>query len=331
MVDSSTDPGVTLLIPTLDEAANIDRCLGSVAAQTYPAARMHVLVLDGGSEDDTVARAAAWQDRIPGLEIVPNPDRIQAAALNLGLERSRHEVIVRMDAHTEYAEDYVERSVATLLGSEATVVGGPMRPRGTTRFGDAVAVATTTPFGVGPGRFHYSEEREFVDTVYLGTFRRRAIEDVGGYDPDFAIGEDHELNFRITQSGGRILLDPTIVSWYQPRNSARTLWKQYLRYGRAKIDTMRKHGRLPTWRPLAPAALVAGVPLTIAGLGTPIGAWSLLPWAGYGAAVGFVAVAKGGSNAPRVAAAIVIMHSAYGIGFWQRLAEIRLARTRKPH
>ena len=90
------------------------------------------------------------------------------------------------------------------------MVGGPMRPVGISPFGRAVAAVTSSPFGVGPGRFHYSETLEDVDTVYLGAFHRQTVIDAGGYDEvnlQWA-AEDQELNFRIRRRGGRILLDP---------------------------------------------------------------------------------------------------------------------------
>jgi hypothetical protein len=169
------------------------------------------------------------------------------------------DVILRADAHTVYACDYVRSCVDVLLETGADNVGGPMRPAGTTSFGRAVAAATTSPFGVGPGKFHYSDRREEADTVYLGCWWRETLFTLGGFDEDRLQwgAEDHELNFRLTQRGGRIVLDPSIRSWYFPRDTPRRLARQYFNYGLGKASTLTKHRRLPTWRPLAPAALVA--------------------------------------------------------------------------
>ncbi len=227
---------------------------------------------------------------------------------------------MRLDAHSEYAADYVERCIDALERSAATVVGGPMRPKGETPFGEAVALATTTPFGVGPGRFHYSENEEYVDTVFLGAFRRTEILAAGGYDEGIRqAAEDHELNFRITKGGGTILLDPAIRSIYHPRSSPGALWRQYHNYGQGKASTLRKHRALPTWRPWVPAVFVLGLiasPLWLAfSTSRSVGLGVL---AVYFALVLITAVAKARlrpNAAVRTATAIVIMHVAYGLGF----------------
>lgn len=322
---------VTIILPTYNEERYIDACLASVYSQTYGPANLEVIVADGRSEDDTRRMAEAWKDRLPGLRVLDNPLRQQGAALNIALEAASNELIVRLDAHCRYADDYVERCIDALERTEATVVGGPMRPEGETPFGAAVAVATTTPIGVGPGRFHYSETEEWVDTVFLGAFRRSDIARAGGYDEGIRqAAEDHELNFRITKGGGTILLDPTIRSVYHPRSTPGALWKQYHNYGQGKVSTLRKHRALPTLRPLGPSVLVAGVLLgplwwrfdatRIAYLG------ALAAYAGVVLVTSAVVSRLRPMLALRTMAAIVIMHTSYGLGFLRGLGKIVLRR-----
>lgn len=322
---------VSVIIPTFNEERYIDACLRSVHEQTYGPEHLEVVIADGRSEDRTRELAEAWQDRLPGLKVVDNPKRQQGAGLNAALDAASNELIVRLDAHSKYAPDYVQQCVAALERTDATVVGGPMRPEGETPFGEAVALATTTPLGVGPGRFHYSEREEWVDTVFLGAFRRSDIVRLGAYDEAARqASEDHELNFRITKAGGRILLDPSIRSVYHPRSSVGALWRQYHNYGQGKVSTLRKHRALPTWRPLAPAAFVVGLLLgPLWWLTRPtriafIGALAL-----YAAAVVVTALVKSRFRpvmAGRTAAAIVVMHVSYGLGFLRGLLRIPLRR-----
>ncbi len=325
-------PPVTIILPTYNEERYIDACLASVQAQTYGPANFEVLIADGRSEDRTRELAAAWIDRLPGLKVLDNPGRHQGTGLNIALDAASNDLIVRLDAHCRYASDYVERCIDALERTDATVVGGPMRPEGETPFGEAVALATTTPIGVGPGRFHYSEKEEWVDTVFLGSFRRSDILALGGYD-DRRIrpaGEDHELNFRITKSGGKILLDPTIRSVYHPRSTPSALWKQYHNYGQGKVSTLRLHRALPTWRPIAPTLFVVGLllgplwwqfdPTRIAYIGALIA---------YSALITLTALVKSRFRpglALRTVAAIVIMHLSYGLGFLRGLGKILLRR-----
>src|SRR2546421_3753389 len=171
--------------------------------------------------------------------------------MNTGIAEAKGDVIVRADGHTLYSPDYVRRCLEVLAETGADNVGGPMRPVGTTRFGRAVAAVTSSPLGVGPGKFHYARERLEVDTVYLGCWRRSTLETLGGYDETDLqwAAEDQELNYRLRRTGGRILLDPSIRSWYFPRETPRALVRQYFNYGVCKASTLAKHSTLPTWRP----------------------------------------------------------------------------------
>lgn len=315
---------VSIVLPTLNEQSWLRDCLDSLVAQDHPGVD-EILVVDGGSTDRTRDIAASFGDRV---RVVDNPGVTAAAAMNVGISLARHDVIVRADAHTTYAADYVRRSVDALTSSGADWVGGPMRPVGTTAFGRAVAAVTSSPLGVGPGRFHYATAAADVETVYLGAFDRRVVAEVGGYDAETIqwAAEDQELAYRLRRAGRRIRLDPAIRSWYVPRGTPRALWRQYFNYGMCKASTLAKHRTLPYWRPLAPAALVAG--FVIAAVGAvaarrPLAA-TALP-AAYALASGTVAARVSrtpGVSPPRAALAVWICHVAYGLGFWNGIGRI---------
>lgn len=253
---NSARPTVSILLPTLQERDHIRGCLDSLTAQDDDRV-VELLVLDGGSTDGTREIIETYGGLV---RLVDNPRVTAAGAMNRGIEVAVGEIVVRADAHTTYAPDYVRRCVDLLLESGADNVGGPMRAVGTTPFGRAVAAVTSSPFGVGPGRFHYSRRREEVDTVYLGCWHIDTLRAIGGWDDENLqwAAEDQELNLRIRQRGGRVLLDPDITSWYSPRDNPRALAKQYRNYGICKVSTLAKHHTLPSWRPVAPAALVIG-------------------------------------------------------------------------
>jgi hypothetical protein len=259
---------------------------------------------------------------------VDNPGITAAAALNLGLREMTGDVFCRGDAHSLYEPDYVSRCVGVLQETDAANVGGPMRAVGTTAFGRAVAAVTSSPFGVGPGRFHYATERCDVDTVYLGCWRRTTLDELGGWDDaNLQWGaEDHELNLRTTAAGGRILLDPSIRSWYFPRETPRALARQYLNYGVGKASTLAKHRTLPSWRPLAPAGLVAASFVGIlAGRGL---AKVAVPVVHSAVVVGVgLSLGRAEGVAPHRAAAVTaICHWSYGLGFWRGVVRVVLGR-----
>lgn len=320
---------VSIILPTLNERRFIRDCLDSLLAQDYPAMG-EILIVDGGSTDGTVELAEQFSGLV---RVVPNPRVTAASAMNIGISVAQFDLIVRVDAHSLYAPDFVSRTVAALESFDAAVVGGPMNAVGLNRFGKAVAAVTSSPFGVGPGRFHYADRAQEVETVYLGAFRKDLVLRLGGYDEENLqwAAEDQELNYRIRKDGGRIWIDPAIRSWYFPRDTPKTLWRQYYNYGLCKASTLAKHQTLPYWRPLAPAGLVAAalVALTfgvvrhraLVGI-APVATWSL----GAGALTTQL-VRHPGVSPQETFLALMICHWAYGLGFWSGIW--RIAR-RKP-
>jgi succinoglycan biosynthesis protein ExoA len=309
-----------VLLAVFNEAAGIDECLASLAAQDY-AGPWEVLVADGSSTDGTVDRIGEWSEELR-VRIFDNPERLQSKGLNLLGEVATAEILVRADAHTTYAPDYLTSSVSALLTTGASAVGGPMRPTGRSPFGRAVARAYRSKVGIGPAPFHHSEENVEADTVYLGTMARETFLDLGGLRTmPSGVAEDADFYYRLRKDGGRVLVVPTIRSTYRPRESATALWRQFYRYGLGKADMLYINGEFPSWRPLAPMALVVGlVAFLVVGLATgwwlPLVALLLL-------LLLVVGMAAGGS--PLGVAAIAIMHSAYGIGLIRGL--LRLPAT----
>src|SRR5947208_10254810 len=225
-------PAVTIAMPAFNEERYIEACIASVQAQDYPRELIEILIADGRSTDRTreiAARLAAEDDRI---KLVDNPARLQAAGLGRLVKHAHGDVIVRMDVHCEYAPDYVRKCVETLERTGADNVGGAQRAKARTFFQRALCAALASPLGVGGAKYRSADAEGFVDTVFLGAFRRRVFETVGLWDPGAITNEDAELNQRILDSGGQVYLSRDIVVHYFPRDSFRSLAKQYFRYGR---------------------------------------------------------------------------------------------------
>jgi succinoglycan biosynthesis protein ExoA len=275
---------------------------------------IELIIADGGSNDKTISRIQARANQDSRVRLISNPDKHQSAGLNLAASAARGDLLVRLDAHTRYAADYVAASITAWAPGIA--VGGPMTAEGGTPWEVAISEAMGDPLAIGPARFHHADEVEQVDTVYLGTFERQAFLDYGGYR-SFPSGtvEDTDFYARWRQAGGRVMVDPSIRSWYRPRGSWKSLARQYLRYGQGKAELIWLNGRLPSLRPLAPALLVVGLlgGLVAAAVRTWIPLAALM--AAWTAAVTFVGV-RSRSNKFRTAIVTATMHMAYGIGLW---------------
>ena len=308
-------PTVTVAVPVLNESAHIEECLRSIVAQTYPTIA-EVLVIDGGSDDDTPSLASAF----PKVRLLENPRRIQAAALNLAIDQGRGEVLVRVDGHCRLAPDYVERCVEALAETGAAMVGGSMAPVGEGWIGKGIAAALGSRLGAGPARFHTGGASGFVDTVYLGAFRRQLAREAGGYAGDMAINEDAEFAVRMRPHGG-IWFDPRISSTYTPRRSLRQLARQFYRYGKGRAETVRRHPASLAPRQLAAPALVLGL----------LSPWRTVVIGAYALLVGgraLFAVGRHGASVPGLLLAMPAMHLPWGVGFLLGLARSSRAATR---
>jgi len=328
--------------------------------KSVPILDWELIVVDGGSTDRTrevvreyVDGAKAKELGIGGrVRLIDNPGRLQSHGLNAGIKEARGEIIVRADAHCVFPPRYVRRCVELLEKTGAANVGGVMVPvaervvegifeqdekhkedgtRGKTKHvHQAIALALQHPVGVGDAKWHVGKYRGYVDTVYLGTFRREVFEEVGFYDPNLKTNEDGELNLRILKAGKRIYLDSSIRVAYFPRETLGKLAKQYFHYGKGRCYTTLKHRKMTSWRQAGPVALVAGLAAAfVLSLWRP--AFLILP-AAYVVSLPAVALLTrfkfGGKLEPvhvhakirlLVAAAWAIMHVSWGLGFWSCL------------
>lgn len=323
---NSEFPFVSVVLPVRNEEAFIERCLTAVAAQDYPRTCMEILVVDGISQDETRRLACQTLTRAEtyAWKIVDNPERYVSNALNRGIAAARGEVIVRVDAHTLLAPDYVTRCINALRATGADNVGGPMHAVGETALARIIALATGSRFGVGNARFHYAEEAGWVDTVYLGAYPRSVLERLGLFDTELVRNQDDEFNFRLTRSGGKIWLDPAIRSTYHSRATLRALAQQYYAYGYWKVRVIQKHGRPASLRHLVPIVFVAALLLTallsaVMRSPVPLGV-VLVPYLAVALATSFsIARATQWGYLLLLPLAFATMHLAYGWGFMMGL------------
>ena len=310
-------PSVSVIIPARDEAGHLPESLAAVLAQDYQGP-LEVCVAVGPSSDGTETLAAQLAEADDRVTVVANPAGTTPAALNSAIAATTGEVVVRVDGHAVLPPGYIRRAVEVLAETGADNVGGIMAAVGDTPFTEAVATAMTSRFGTGDARFHTGGPPGPVDTVYLGVFRRAALERAGGYDESFVRAQDAELNHRIRITGGTVYFHPDLRVTYRPRGSVRALARQYFMYGRWRRVVVRRHPDSLAWRQAVP-------PLTLLGLlaGSAVGlSGRRIGWlapAGYGAAVVGVSAVEGSDldwAAHRwLPVAYVTMHLSWAAGF----------------
>jgi glycosyltransferase involved in cell wall biosynthesis len=309
-------------MPVHNEAAFIERSVGSVLAQDYPHERIEILIADGMSQDGTRQIISGLQTPQSNIEIVDSPGKIVAKGLNAALRQARGEIIVRVDGHCEIASDYVRRCVSHLMHDKVEAVGGPVETIGESYTARAIAVAMSSRFGVGGSAFRIpNSHTQFTDTVAFPAYTRAVIDRAGPFDEELVRNQDDEYNYRLRKLGVKILLASDITSRYYSRATLRRLASQYFQYGFWKVRVMQKHMRQMRLRQFAPPLFVAALLLML--LLLPI-----LPAVGY--ALGLIggaylsallvastlsAMKNGWRLLPALPIAFAILHVSYGAGF----------------
>lgn len=297
--------------------------------QDYPRDRIEILIVDGMSSDATRRIIQEFQIQHSNILLLDNPNGIVPTGLNIALQHANGEIIVRVDGHTIIANDYVSQCVKVLQESGADNVGGCMKALGKSPFGEAVAFATSSPFGVGDAHFHYSNAEEWVDSVYMGAWPRLIFYEIGLFDEEMVRDQDDEFNYRLRENGGKIFLSPRIISEYSVRSTPGDLWRQYFQYGYWKVRVLQKHPLQMRLRQFIPLLFVFGLVVTLLLTFSTSWGWYflLLICGSYILANLFssvkIATIKGCRLLPLLLLAFTILHISYGSGFLIGLIKFR--------
>jgi glycosyltransferase involved in cell wall biosynthesis len=321
---------VSVVVPCRNEIRHIRAFLESAIRQELGQIDMEVLIADGMSDDGTRQVLGEFEKTVAHLRVIENPEKIASTGLNRAIREAEGEIIIRMDAHTQYASNYVRSCVEVLNETNADNVGGPALTRADGYIAQAIAYAFHTPFASGGAKFRDPRYEGPVDTVTYGCWRKSTLQRIGMFDETQVRSQDDELNRRLVASGGKVWQSPKIVSWYRPRTTLKALSWQYFQYGFWKVAVIRKHRRLASWRNLVPGScLFAGIVLLLCAAAANLGGlvwWRnifLADWfvlaglyfiASFASAFS-VAKRKGWSFLPSLPIVFATYHLSYAVGF----------------
>ena len=319
---------ILIVIPCLNEAAHI----GGLLDQLRPAAARlggHIVVADGGSTDGTQAIVENIVANDPRVILLANPKRLQSAALNLAVATlgDGADYLIRIDAHGGYPDDYCDRLVEEALATGADSVVVSMLTAGTGAVQKAVAAAQNSKLGTGGSKHRHISEGEWVDHGHHALIRIAAFRHVGGYDESFSHNEDAELDYRLHQAGYRIWMSGRTQMVYYPRSTLRSLYFQYLGYGRGRARNVLKHRMVPKLRQMIPLLVAPVVLLALFSFVHWIAAVPFLMWAAVCLGYGLVmAIRQHNAGIALVGVSAMVMHFGWSVGFWQQLLTSRLQR-----
>lgn len=334
-MNDRTPLSVSVILPCRNEARAIGSCLQSIVESEYPKEQLELIVVDGRSDDGTREIVAEFSKNYSWIRLLDNERGITPAALNIGIRSSKSQIVIRMDAHTQYPPDYISKLVEWIERSKADNVGGICitQPANPTSKAHAIAIGLSHPWGVGNSHFRIGVTApKWVDTVPFGCYRREVFEKIGLFDERLIRNQDDEFNHRLIKSGGRILLVPEIVSYYAARESLLKIWTMYYQYGYFKPLAVRTVGAVMTIRQLVPSVFVMSSILT-----ATLAPWSTLMAVLFGSiiasygmmnlCIGVSIAVKGGLRCGFWSTVVFpILHISYGLGYLKGLFDFFILR-----
>ena len=246
----------SIISPIRNEEKYIAKCLTSLVNQDYEKSKYEIIIVDGMSSDATRKIVRKFERKYDNIKLYDNPDKTVPYALNLGIKHATGNVIVRVDGHAVLENNYLIKCDKFLRQTEAECVGGVIESINETYIGKAIALAMSSPFGVGNARFRTSGKEGLVDCLAFGAYRKEIFDQIGCFNEDFVRCQDDEFNYRLRKSGGRIYFSPEIKSYYYPRSDLKKLWGQYYQYGFWKIRVLQKHLKTIQPRQFVPPAFI---------------------------------------------------------------------------
>ena len=325
---------VSVFIPCYNETQIIQRLLKSIYDQSYPRSLLEVIIVDGMSTDDTREKIKSFSAAHPELDIkvISNEKKFVTYAVNKGLKAAKGDILIRMDAHSIPADDYISRCVSNLQEGKGDNVGGllDIQPGKDSYVARSIAIAAAHPIGTGGAQYRSGSKASEVDTVAFGAFKRETLLRNGFFNEDLMANEDYEWNTRLRMKGGRIWFDPAIRCKYFSRSNYRALFKQYFNYGYWKVAMLRLYPNSIRLRQLAPPIVVLTLMFSSILLGLSLlFSWSYLPWIAAAIIFAYFAVLTLASFLfsrntpikllPGLVVALAVIHLSWGSGFWYGL------------
>lgn len=215
---------VTVICPIYNEEKYISKCIDSIIAQDYPKEDLEILFVDGMSTDKTRGIVAGYQEKYPFIHLLDNPNKIVPYAMNIGIKAAKGEIIIRLDGHALYPQDYFSKILEWHQKlPDAWNVGGVCDTRvvNSNPVSEAIAKVMSDKFGVGNSTFRTGTDKEYlqVDTVPFGAYKSFVFDKIGMYNEQLVRCQDIELNKRVAHAGGTIYMVPAIHCTYIPRDN----------------------------------------------------------------------------------------------------------------
>ncbi|HVA98530.1 MAG TPA: glycosyltransferase family 2 protein [Bacteroidia bacterium] len=316
---------ISVICPVFNESSYIKKVI-DFYINALPIEK-ELFVIDGNSTDNTCEIVKQYIIKNTTIHLLHNPKRTVPYALNMAIEKAKGEIIIRLDAHTDYASDYFEKILSVFKNTNADIVGGPMRIAKGNTIQNAIGYATTTVFGIGNSSFHFEDFEGFTDSVYLGAWKKNIFSKTGLFDVDLKRNQDDEFHYRAKSFGFKVYQHPEIKLYYHPRDTFYSLFKQYYQYGLYKPLVLKKIKSAMRLRHLVPSIFVLYLISLCVLFFIPF-YYAIIPFLFYIIGDLYFSLRSKKELSEILAISVVypILHISYGIGFMLGLTKKRVQK-----
>jgi len=232
-------PGVSVIVPAYNEERVIVRTVASLLGQKY-AGPIEIVVVDDGSSDETadIVEEAYGDHELVTIHRKANGGK--ASALNYGIERARHEIVIGLDADTLFDDDTISELVRPLEDPKVGAVAG------NAKVGNRINLVTrwqaleyVTSQNIDRRAFSLLDCITVVPGA-VGAWRRTLVQEVGGFRED-TLAEDQDLTLSIRRAGYSVAYADGAIAYTEAPDTLRGLAKQRFRWSFGTLQCTWKH------------------------------------------------------------------------------------------
>ena len=221
---------VSVIIGLLNEEKYLPKLIEDFKRQTYPHKNIELIFIDGMSTDKSWEILNDFENKVNDfydIKLLKNPKRILSAGMNIGIQNSTGNLLLKVDCHSHLTDDFIKNNIKIINEGEY-VCGGP-RPNiieNSNNFKNTLLLVEENLFGSGIASYRKKSDKKYVNSVFQGMYRKEVFEKCGLLNESVGRVEDNELHYRIRNNGYKIRYSNDILSYQYTRPTLRGMVKQ---------------------------------------------------------------------------------------------------------
>ena len=221
---------LSFIIVAYNSEKTLVNSLRSLKNQDYPHKEIEVILVDGLSTDKTKQKMLEFQNdetSFGRIVVKDNPGKFLSCGWNVALKEVSGEIILRVDAHTEFPKDFISKNIQCIESGES-ICGGKVLSilEVDSQMNRVLLEAENSMFGGGFTFFRRGEVAKYTNTLAFAAYKKEIFEAAGPYNERLVRTEDNDMHYRMRKAGYKFFFDPEIVSYRYCRSSFSKLLRQ---------------------------------------------------------------------------------------------------------